>query len=155
MGLFSWLFGSEPAARTPRQFRKQSSLSDRQPAVPAADLPGPGTFSVEVIGESHYQAAFERICGPRNPDGEDCVVRATLVQEDANRYDQNAVRVEISGYLVGYLPRDTARSYRDRLCQAGHAGITAECAANIRGGWDRGNGDRGRYGVWLDLPVVE
>jgi hypothetical protein len=154
MGLMSWLFGSDSTPAGSRDVPRGAPRS-RQPVIAIADLPGPGTFSVEVVGESRYLRAFELICGPRNADGEDCIVQATLVHEDDNPYDHNAVRVEIQGRSVGYLPRDTARSYRERLSQAGHAGITAECAANIRGGWDRGEGDRGYYGVWLDLPVED
>ena len=154
MSLMSWLFGSETTPVGARHSTRSAPKS-RQPVIAIADLPGPGTFSVEVVGESRYLHAFELICVPRNPDGEDCIVRATLVHEDDNPYDHHAVRVEIQGRPVGYLPRDTALSYRERLSQAGHAGITAECAANIRGGWDRGEGDRGYYGVWLDLLVEE
>jgi HIRAN domain-containing protein len=120
-----------------------------------ATLPGPGTFQIEVVGESHYQGALQAVCGPRCPEGEDRFVRATLVQEDSNAHDPKAVRVDIQGQTVGYLSRETARLYRAQLRQAGHPGITAGCAARIRGGWDRGGGDRGHYGVWLDLPVVE
>jgi HIRAN domain-containing protein len=155
MGLLSWLFGSDaepstaPPAHRPRSLRASSPRSGM-----LATLPGPGTFQIEVVGESHYQGALQAVCGPRCPEGEDRFVRATLVHEDSNAHDPKAVRVDIQGQTVGYLSRETARLYRAQLRQAGHPGITAGCAARIRGGWDRGGGDQGHYGVWLDLPVV-
>lgn len=56
MGLFSWLFGSNET------FSKI--------ILQGADVTnGPGAFEVNVVGESHYQAALESICGGRNESG--------------------------------------------------------------------------------------
>jgi hypothetical protein len=140
MGLLNWLFG-------------RLSSSARTPAV--ASLEGPGTYSLPVVGESHYQKHLQRICGRRKRDGEDKFTQATLVLEDSNTYDKNAVRVDINELPVGYLGADHAIQYRKLLRKAGHPRLTATCEANIRGGWDNGDGDVGRYGVWLDLPMNE
>src|SRR6266404_3627911 len=113
-------------------------------------LEGPNTFGLPIVGESHYQDALERICGPRNEDGEDRQVEACLVLEDDNPHDSMAVRIDINGMAVGYLSREHARKYRRGLTKAGYA-ANAYCQALIRGGWDRGAGDRGYYGVYLDL----
>jgi len=121
---------------------------------PVGDLPGPGTFQIEVVGESHYQRALERICGGRSEDGANKIVEATLILEDDNPYDDKAVRVDIDGQTVGYLPRSAARLYRRKLRKAGHARLTGKCSAVVRGGWDRGGSDRGHFGVWLDLPTA-
>jgi hypothetical protein len=137
MGLLSWLLGTGAS----RHY------------VPEGDLPGPGTFSLPIVGESKYQTNLEWICGVRTENGEDRVVTATLILENSNPYDQNAVRVDIEGLTVGYLSRDLAKQYRARLQQAGHPTLRSTCSANIRGGWDRGRRDKGHYGVWLDLPV--
>lgn len=118
-----------------------------------AKLDGPGTFAIEVVGESHYQAALETICGGRTFDGVDCAVECTLVHEDDNPYDNQAIRVDIQGMTVGYLDRSNARQFRARLREAGYPGITATFWARIRGGWDRGADDRGYFGVRLDLPT--
>jgi hypothetical protein len=152
MGLFSWLFG------TPRpQYRRSrsSGCHNRFEGAPApvAHLPGPGTYAIDVVGESKYQGALAKICCGRTEDSQNLVVSATLVPEDDNSHDGQAVRVDIRGMTVGYLSRKNARQYRLRLKEAGHPGITATCSAVIVGGWDRGPDDQGYYGVRLDLPT--
>ncbi|MSP20043.1 MAG: hypothetical protein EXQ93_00610 [Alphaproteobacteria bacterium] len=63
------------------------------------------------------------------------------------------MRVDIEGATVGYLNREHAKQYRQQLLQAGQAGITATCPALIVGGWDRGRGNTGHFGVKLDIPM--
>lgn len=117
-----------------------------------AERPTPsGSFSTEVVGESHYQQALERICGGVTRDGVEKLATATLVLEDSNPHDKNAVRVDISGSTVGYLSRETAKSYRRRLIKEGISSQTQQCPALIRGGWDRGRDDKGSFGVRPDL----
>lgn len=136
MSILDWLFGrSDPPRR--------------------AELPGPGTFSVEIVGESYYQDALNEIAGGKTFEGVEKVVEAQLVLEDSNPKDPKAVRVDVDGRPVGYLSREVARQYRTRLADAGHPQVDAFCKAVIRGGWDRGGGDTGHFGVWLDLPVEE
>lgn len=135
MGLFSWLFG------------------ERSENKALANLPGPGTYSVDIVGESKYQLALEAICGGRTDESQERIVVATLIHEDGNPYDNKAIRVDIEGKTVGYLSRENARQYRKRIKEAGYSGITATCSAMIVGGWDRGGGDKGHFGVKLDLPA--
>jgi hypothetical protein len=117
------------------------------------EIPGPGLFAVAIVGESHYQDAFEAICGPRTDDGVDRIVEAQLIPEHDNPYDSLAVRVDIQGQTVGYLNRAHAREYRQQLAAAGFAGASAFCQARICGGWDRGPDDQGFYGAYLDIPT--
>jgi hypothetical protein len=139
MGFFSSLFGK------------------KSPDV--INLPGPGTFSVPIVGESHYQQALESICGRRKVDGEEKLVKAMLILDNANPVDKLAVRVEINGLTVGHLSKKDARQYRAQLKQARRPNAIIACQAEIRGGWERPKGkgqvDRGHYGVWLDLPTDE
>ena len=67
-----------------------------------------------------------------------------LIPEPENPHDANAVRVEIKGRKVGYLSRVEAAHYRS-LLGLGQAPV----AALIIGGWDRGDGDTGSYGMRL------
>ena len=124
---------------------------DRGVSLP--QIEGDDSFSLAVVGESSYQAALERICGRRTRDGHDVVTLASLTLEDDNPHDSMAVRVAIQGQTVGYLTRDKARAYRDRLAARGHLQPAATCRARIRGGWYRGADDVGSYGVQLDVNL--
>ena len=122
-------------------------------AAPAGKLDGPGTYEIAVVGESHYQDALESICGERTEASAEKYCQAALILEDWNAQDNRAVRVDIQRQTVGYLSRELARVYRRRLAEAGHPDLVGICNAVIRGGWERGRGDRGHFGVWLDLPT--
>ena len=135
MGWLAKLFGSNPATKHQQLF-----------------LDGPGRFAIDVVGEASYQQALARICGGRREESAELNVEACLHHENTNPYDPLAIRVEIGNQPVGYLSRENARLYRRELERAGHGGRVAYCAAVIRGGWDRGRGDRGHFGVKLDLP---
>jgi hypothetical protein len=125
---------------------------DRRPAT-ANWLDGNGSFSLEVVGEANYQRNLERVCGGRTRECQDRIMTAVLVLEDDNRYDPKAVCVTIDGWTVGYLSRDKARAFRARLRRDGARGCEFPCKANVRGGWDRGGGDCGYFGVWLDVVL--
>jgi hypothetical protein len=138
----------------------RSYLSMRRGPEPKANLsgsevnlPGPGAFAFDIVGESKYQAALEQICGGRTEDGHEKIVQAKIIHEDDNPYDNKAIRVDIYGATVGYFSREAARDYRKQLKDAGVPGATATCSAMIVGGWDRGGGDKGSFGVKLDLPT--
>lgn len=60
-------------------------------------LKGPGTFDVEIKGESHYQDNLLAIHGPKRGKSAQLKTTATLIAEDDNPHDDNAVRVEIAG----------------------------------------------------------
>lgn len=116
-------------------------------------ITGPGHFRINVAGESFYRDNLVKICGPRGEEGIDLQADAHLILDDDNPHDNKAVRVEIDGLHVGHLPRQAARDFR-RIVRYGQLSVheTFKCAAIIRGGWDRGPGDRGDYGVRVDLP---
>jgi len=116
------------------------------------ELTGIGLFMVDVVGESNYQENLERIAGGKKTESADMVVAASLVLEDDNRFDGNAVRVDICGLTVGYLDKSTAKGFRAFIENNQYPGNSFGCRAQINGGWDRGNGDTGLFGVCLDLP---
>jgi hypothetical protein len=115
-------------------------------------LPGPGTFSIHIVGESHHQLALNQICGGKIYDGHNNILTAELIHEDDNPFDDKAIRIDIDGMTVGHFSRKIAREYRTRIAEAGYPGVTAFCKAKIVGGWKRGKNDEGHYGVRLDLP---
>lgn len=112
--------------------------------------PGKGDFHFEVVGESHYQRALASLAGDHGDAPADALHTATLVLDDANQHDDKAVAVRIGNQLVGYLPREDARSFRRRLAQKKLAGQHTTCDAMIIGGGLR-KGQRYSYGVALDI----
>jgi hypothetical protein len=129
----------------------------REPKAPRAPAEAVSTdfsrFTLPVVGESHYQEAIAEIAGGKSEDGAHCHCQATLFLEDENRYDRNAVRVEIDGRTVGHLARADAVQYRKELRKNGAARATLRCDAIIVGGWSRGDGDEGSFGVRLDIQL--
>jgi hypothetical protein len=119
-------------------------------------IKGREQFQVNVAGESFYPDAFAALCGARTRDGIAFPARARLILDDDNMHDKNAVKVTINGHQVGHLPREAARAFR-RTVRYGELALHEEfeCAALINGGWDRGGGDAGNFGVKLDLALAD
>jgi hypothetical protein len=119
-------------------------------------IKGQDRFQVNVAGESFYPDSFAALCGARTRDGIAFPARAQLTLDDQNVHDKNAVTVVIDGHQVGHLPREAARAFR-RTVRYGDLAVheTFECAALINGGWDRGGGDAGHFGVKLDLALFD
>jgi HIRAN domain len=133
MGFFSWLFGKTSNSR------KIVNLEQ-------------GDEYFDIVGESHYQNELEELCGGRTKEGVEHECEAALVPENNNKYDKNAVRVEIQFKKVGHLSREHAVEYRRSL-----GDTVAICDAVIVGGWNRGQKNQGHFGVKLDIdwpPVV-
>ena len=116
-------------------------------------ISGDGSYSFDIVGESHYQDSISIICGGKTRQGHRIEVDATLVYDDNNPNDDNAIRVDINGYTVGYLSRNLARDYRKAMREARQVGMRLRCPAIIVGGWKRGETDEGHFGVKLDLPI--
>lgn len=137
-----------------RRIKRPGSSAGRGRAERAdARLKGDGSFPVEVVGESSYRRNFVAIFGRRREDGVDEVVEAILAPEDDNPHDENAVQVRIAGRTVGHLSRLDAARYRALVEQGALPGGRVACKARVRGGWDRGPGDRGEFGVRLDFRM--
>lgn len=129
----------------------RGAKSSEQPAT-LPTIRGNGDFDVEVVGESHYQKHLKVICGRPTEDGVDMEIYAGLVLEDWNVHDNKAVAVHIENGCVGYLSKRDARAFRDAIEKTAYAKCKAfQVKALIRGGWDRGGGDTGMYGVRLDM----
>jgi HIRAN domain-containing protein len=153
-------FRTDLASPPPPRFRADLILSrDRSgghDAVPPR-LPGPSWLSAsaygyKVTGTSHYQDALEAICGGRTEESVEHEETAQLILETANPYDRNAVRIEIQGRHVGYLSRDDAKAFRERVAGERLPGDRFPCPTLILGGWDR-DGDQGSFGLRLALAL--
>lgn len=116
----------------------------------------PGGADVEVKGEANYQDALSAICGGKCHDGYQKSVVATLLPEPANKYDKNAVQVYVENRLVGYVNKRDAAQYSPILMEMRRKiDATGACGAVVVGGWDRGSGDEGHFGIWLKLAAPE
>lgn len=114
-----------------------------------------GDYRQSIVGESNYQRELDRIAGGKTEKGHEIKTTAEIVLDDGNPHDNKAVRIDIDGRTVGYLKKNDARKYRRWLeKQDAPRGVVVECGALISGGWDRGKGDSGHYGVRLDLPPL-
>lgn len=106
-----------------------------------------------MVGESHYQPALKAAARGRTVaegDLDNAIpVVATLVPEPENKYDRNAVRVDVEGRTVGYLPREIAGDFQPVLRRLHAAGKVGSCHARIMGGGRR------NYGIHLHLAPAD
>lgn len=126
----------------------------RDDGVAIPFLVGTAGYKINVVGESFYEASFLSLCGARTIAGVTMEASARLTLQDDNPHDKYAVCVTIQGHPVGHLSRDDARAFR-RLVRYGELSLSEvfECAAKVCGGWDRGEGDIGAFGVRLNLKL--
>ena len=126
------------------------------PSTDAVRVTLPGDVEVDVVGESaHHDALLRLTGGRRSYGGVDAHTVATLTADSAAPLDPDAVEVRIAGNTVGRLRRDRARSYRSLLAHTAHEHGIVSCFARVVGGWDRGRGDIGAFGVRVLLPRIE
>jgi hypothetical protein len=105
-------------------------------------------IEIEIVGESYCQKELQRIAGPPAADGKSHRCGVTLRREPDNKYDKNAVRVEVMGLQVGHVARLTAARLSPAMQV--YCGGALEANSVIVGGWDDGS-SQGLYGirVWL------
>jgi hypothetical protein len=115
------------------------------------ELAGPGDFAVDVVGVSQYQSVLAAAAAG-GKEGRAIVVDATLMLEDDNPYDNQAVAVHIDGKRCGYLSRENARLYRADLAAAGQPRLIVRGKAKVVGGFETKRGERAHFGLKLDLP---
>lgn len=108
-----------------------------------------------IVGEAHdgRQEVLEELVGGKTPECCSIRVLAELRPEASNPYDRNAVAVFVEGRQVGYLSRGDAARMADSVQRLAGDGRPVTCAALVRGGWRRLNGDEGSFGVTLLIDV--
>lgn len=110
-------------------------------------IAGDGDYDFDIVGESNYQDALERIAG-RSDESAEYYCTAQLVPEPKNSHDNRAIRVDIDSRTVGYIARNETSDFHSVL-----GGRSANVDALIVGGWERGKRGRGHFGVKLDIAV--
>ncbi|KKC34663.1 hypothetical protein WH91_01645 [Devosia psychrophila] len=121
-------------------------MSSERVSVP--HIEGDGSFGFDIVGESNYQEALDRIAGGKTKKGHEVEFLATLIREPNNSHDRNAIAVLIEGRKVGYVARREAKAMAEMIDRRGYSQFTAD--AMIVGGWTDSKGE-GHYGVKLDL----
>jgi hypothetical protein len=108
------------------------------------------SFRFNVVGESHYQDALEKIAGGYRRDSQAFIASAIMALDPDNSFDPNAVRVEIDGQTIGYLPSAEAKRIGGMMQDQSVSAATVE--AQVRGGWRTNQHDQGHFGVRLKMP---
>lgn len=112
-------------------------------------------YNTEVAGESFYQDNIALLVDPfeveeklkyKSPNQV-----AVLILDDDNEHDPgNAVRVEMEGMRVGYLPKHTAKNYRQALKKAKLNDVIGLCNASVMTSRRKKSEDL-NYGVFLAI----
>lgn len=139
-------------SRSGPRARLRSLPPDHDPQVTL-----PGTHPIDVVGESEFQDDLLALTGGvRRYGGVDVETVAELIPVEgaAGRLEDGAqaVQVRIRRRPVGWLHADDVRVYGAAIAEAIATRAIATCRARIRGGWDRGGGHVGAFGVRLLLP---
>ncbi|AXB43599.1 HIRAN domain-containing protein [Amycolatopsis albispora] len=105
-----------------------------------------------MVGESQYQHALRNAAAGLATTGDfasHIPVTAALVPEPGNKWDPNAVRVDVVDgdrtAPVGYLPAELAKEYQPTLLELRADGCLGTCPARIAGGGAK------FYGIYLHL----
>lgn len=111
-----------------------------------------GEFAVAVVGEAFRQGALARYAEAHGiaSSGADYLCEARLIPEQYNPHDEHAVAVCLGVEQVGYLSREDARAFRERLALHPFGGAETRCAAKVVTGPEK-RGGGGRFGVLLDI----
>jgi hypothetical protein len=83
------------------------------------------TGVLHVVGESNYQDALAA-----SVDDHGRAVIAQLVAEPSNKYDRRAIRVDVGGRTVGYVPKDTTDVWHPVLASMKGQPVTARAIIN-------------------------
>jgi hypothetical protein len=108
MGFFSQIRKITGASALKSSSRNNSSSS--KDSLGQASI-WPGSETLEVVGESHYQENLWRLVGGSKAREVRAEIVAVIAPEPKNRFDPNAVKVTINGLQVGHLSRDQAVAY--------------------------------------------
>lgn len=134
---------------------RSGPVSPRQTMPVSSDsvvaLEGDGSYSFDIVGESHYQDELKRIAGPKQEKGKALECEALIIHEPDNPHDRNACAVMIDGRKVGYLSKEDAK---DQVSFRQSPGFSLSAKALIMGGWSDHRGE-GSYGVRLDYVPRE
>ncbi|ENX13295.1 hypothetical protein F895_02599 [Acinetobacter sp. CIP 64.2] len=100
-------------------------------------------YAFEIVGEQAYQHNLQRIAGEKEEEAKFVEVIAKVSSDPLNKYDKNAIKVEINGLLVGFISKEQAKTLTGKI-------ISKSVPAVIVGGW-LDDDSEGSYGVKLSI----
>lgn len=103
-------------------------------------------YTYDIVGEASYQNNLIKIAGNKEEESKFYECSAKVISEPTNKYDKDAVKVEINGLTVGYLSRAEAQRLAGKR-------INKTVPAVINGGWSDGD-STGHFGVKLAINSV-
>lgn len=143
-------------------------LVEKSSATQPLLLKGDGNFNTRMAGAAHHTEALAKAFRSKirsarkeweevgdvieESDCENVDATVTLVLEDTNPHDSDAVAVMVRDNLIGYLPRSIASLYRDYLQRNGLQGQQCRCKADASIPLHP-NGDD--WAIALDLPKLK
>lgn len=101
------------------------------------------SYAFNIVGEQAYQDNLQKIAGKKEEESKFVEVTAKVLSDPFNKFDKNAVKVEIEGLLVGFLSKEQAKLLSGKV-------INKEVPAVIDGGW-LDDESEGSYGVKLGI----
>ncbi len=114
---------------------------------------GTGYPSQEVVGESFYESALQKLVA--GFEGDDEIIPVTLTHTPRNKHDSNAIAVMSSAGQVGSIPSADAARFAPYFRKLQNEGISLTTTARVWGIFytDQWNGDTSfRSSVRVDLP---
>lgn len=105
------------------------------------------SYTYNIVGENSYQNNLSSIAGKKGFESKFFECRAHVISEPFNKFDSNAVKVEINGLIVGYLSKLEAQKLKGHI-------VNKKVPAVINGGWYIDPDDEGSYGVKLAISNV-
>jgi hypothetical protein len=111
-------------------------------------IPGSGKYALDIVCDSTYQNALDKLVGSTREGDEVRFGTAMLILEGSDLFETNRVRVEIDDRTVGYLALADAIKYRDK-----QPAKVMSVSALIVGDRESRDAHYARYGVKLDLLV--
>jgi len=151
--LYFLLKGGPKSAPTPTGKPAGGSYTPLPQGEPVHHWTDEGRFQLEVLGESRYSDTIRALAGEHGEAAANVHLKALLLADDNNPYEDKAVAVFLNNEMVGYLAPKDAVAFRTMLARQEITGQLTSTDAVIRGG-QVFEGKRLAYTVLLDVNVA-
>lgn len=146
-----------PAQAAPRAPKTRTRGGGAPTGVSVQAWLSAGARPTEVVGENYREASLQRLWpkAGRIPDqdGREIYGPALVVDDHTNPHDSNAVAIWIAGEHIGYLDRDTAKTWTGTVRGLAELGQVLEVDGRL---WLAkrydGKGFNGRATIYLPEP---